>query len=940
MALYNQLTNSIRLGQAKQDELSRAVERGAKFFKEFNDSRMQLAFSNFDEPMKKALYEILFFLHVNDPKFAQHKYTCVEIQKVDGRLKEVEVEKSAELYVEGCPAGVLGIHDLSPRFKEDFEAYITAEFGHDLPHIEGFLPIYSVASLGSIGTVGHKKGKSDLDLQVQYELAPFLFKQEELSDPKLFGYAKELIHYFGRVHGAKKKYKREDLKKPEVRSELMAAGKAHFKKRYPILFNTLVARTGSGKIAGSQKVELIHEIIGVASQYQKFCQKKERLDLDAVLKNRIHRIQTYIQEKFPDAEVYLFAYSNDDYRDGKHGTTLESKEASGSAYELILNYETLMPGIQFTPMIPIHFLMPDEVNSNRKQYEKLVNYLRFHFISIYDPFKRHLVDLGSTPPLTLDYMVAHSGAIYWESFKASSGNLPKALLNLLRLEMLFDSRFNISIMELIKEPERLDRYVLAPDAEEVPAEEDAAEEEEADFFADYGILRTESHQDEGAIYSEEDFKGGLRSEELFKLEQRFQRLQEDPWWMRYKALKIGFAAAEERIPDQAERDLISEIIDLGFALHVRVSDVFGPPKKNLEMTYREQVLRQFLDKAFPMTQRVRLEHIFMGEVQAVDLFEEDLKRLFKNSMARVLKIVDESPGGDQTNRDEFRIWYHYYQKHFEPARNVVRPDILSHLKVARDRLQIGFDQDKRQWFFQSVQKKDAGQGNFSAEALEHLPEKVTLYRHRNFLHGIAHCMMNGYYGVFNKGTLFQRTTQLELVATNMNLGKRTANTFCYITPDLVERMVERVDRNFPPQEYDYRDCIYKEREITEVFICLNLLEFGSLTVMYRDNMKVWYVDQFDHPELEKAADDYYQAYDVLLGHAALFKTLRMFFKAQKFPLSAANQQKLTFWVNPHSARTGHPGNKPKQKEDDLAAMFKKAFFDQLKQSAETKEKAS
>ena len=926
MALYNQLTNSIRLGQAKQDELARSIERGVAFFNQFNDSRMELAFSNFSEDMKKALYEVLFFLHVNDPKFENHTYTTLEIQRVEGRLQEVEVTQTANLYLEGCPAGVMGMESLSPRFQADFLAYIQEHLESELPVIEGFCPIFSVASLGSIGTIGHKQTASDLDLQVQYELSPFILEPQNLGDANLLEFSKGLIQYFGRIFAAKKKYTKEQLARPEIRAELVKYGKIHLKKRFPLLFKILILKEG-GKVTAPQKIELIHEIVGASALYQKYCLKAKRLDMDQKLKERIGRIQTYVQEKYPKAEIYLFAYSNDNYRDGKHGTTLESKEASGSAYELILNYETLMPGIQFTPMIPVHFLMPEEVNSNRKQYERLIEYLRFHFIDLYDPYKRQMVDLGSTPPLTLDYMIAHSGAIYWESFKASSGNLPKAFLNLLRLEMLFDPRFNISIMELIKKPDQLDQYVQA--TEESAETDPVEEEEEADFFADYGILDAGNIMDEGAIMSEADSTGGMGLTEVFKMEERFKPLQEDPWWLRYKALKIGFSDACQTISDKSMRERISSIIDLGFALHIRISDVFAPPKKKAEVSYRDQVLRHFLERAFPLTQKVHLEHIFMGEVQAVSQFEAELKELFKASMTRVLKIVEKAEGQDQTNREEFKIWYHYYEKHFEPKANVIRPDILSHLKVARDRLKIGLDKSDGSWFFSSVQKKDAKDGNFSAEALEHLPSEVTLFRHRSFLHGIAHCIMNGYYGTFNKGTLFERDTQLELMATHLDLGKRSSNDYCYFTPDLIERLVSRIIKGFPPQEYDYRDCIYKEREVTEVLLCLNLLAFGRLTILYRDNLKVWYIDEFNHPKMEKDADQLYEAYDLQFSHRELLETLKHFFESQKIKLAAFPAGSMQFWMNPNSARTGHPSTKRKQKEEDLATEFKKAIFLQL-----------
>ncbi|OGG98170.1 MAG: hypothetical protein A2508_04105 [Candidatus Lambdaproteobacteria bacterium RIFOXYD12_FULL_49_8] len=934
MSLYSQIAGSIRLGAAKKEELTRSVEKGGAFFEDFNESRLKLAFSNFSDDMKKALYEILFFLHVNNPRFKQHTYTTLEITKVEGTKKEVPVTKEVNLYLEGAPCGVEGIHQLSGQFKDDFQAFIQAELKSDVPAPEGFQPIYSVASLGSIGTIGHKI-TSDLDLQVQFELSPFLYREQDLTDEHLLKFGTGLIHYFGRVYAAKKKYTQKHLGDPKIKNEIVAAGKQDFKRRFPILYHALLIKKGEQfQVKQDKKIDLIHEIVAMVNLHRKYCLKAERQKNDGLLKKRIKGIQDYIQSKYPKAEIYLFAYSNDDYRDGKHGTTLESKEASGSAYELILNYEVLMPGIQFTPMVPIHFLMPPEVNANRNQYERLVNYLRYHFIDLYDPFGVRLVDLGSTPPLTQSYMVAHAGAIYWESFKASSGNLPKALLNLLRIEMLFDSRFDTSMIELIKDPHKLDTFVTGeekmPGSGTLDTDENEKEEE---FFNDYGVsYGEETSEEEDEILGEADFAAGLSVQEIFRMEDLYPLLTEDPWWLRYKALKIGFSEANRTVESAEERAAISATIDLGFALHIRISDVFAPPEKGKEMSHRDKVLRHFLEKAFPLSKRVRIEHIFMGEVQAVNLFEEELRSLFKGSMNRVNRMVEQSAETDKTNRDEYSIWYHYYQTNFDPKPNVVRLDILTHLKVARGRLQIGYDQNRKLWFFKSLQKGAAGDAkqNFSDEALEHLPDEVVLLEHPSFLHGIAHCIMNGYYGVFKKGTLYESHTQVEFSVAHMNLGKRSANEYAYLTPDLAVRMIEQIKEHFVPQTYDYRDCINKKREVTDIFICLSLLEFGSLSILYRDNMKVWYMDFFEHPELEEQADQLYEAWEVLLGHPVLAETIKGFFAAQNFRLTDLNKDRVAFWVNLNCARSGHGGIKQAKKEQDLAKHFKKEMVQQTK----------
>ncbi|MBU3917709.1 hypothetical protein KKA14_19450, partial [bacterium] len=649
---------------------------------------------------------------------------------------------------------------------------------------------------------------------------------------------------------------------------------------------------------------------------------------------------------YPKAEVYLFAYSNDDYRDGKHGTTLESKEASGSAYELILNYEVLMPGIQFTPMIPIHFLMPGSINSNRNKYESIVDNIRLGFTKTFDQYRTRLVDLGSTPPLTPQYLVAHSGAMYWESFKASSGNLPKAMLNLLRFEMMFDERFNTSVIELIKNPKRLDKYageeVVTEDEVEAEYEDYDFDQEEIeevdDFYDDYGIEIIEKMEEnqEDDVLGYEDNPEGLSIPQLLKIENKFPSLQQDPWWLRYKALKIGFGPENISVEDENEKTLISRIIDLGFALHIRVSDVFANIIESKKITtYREKVLSMFLDKAFTQSKRRVLEHISNGEVESVINFEKDLKYLFKRSMDRVQRYVEQYGGEDKTNQSENQIWYHYYEKNFDPPKNVIRRDILSDLKVPRGRLQIGISSNKK-WFFRSIQKSTlAGSRYDTFGLLDHLPDEVDLFEHESFLHGIAHCLLNGYYGIINKGTLKESRTHLEYSVAHTEIGKKSADKFAFIRPDIVDRLVDGIDRAFPPQEYDFRDCIYKEKEVTDAFVCLNLLEYGRVSFMYRDNLKNWYVDEVDHPNVERASESLFHKQEQILSSSTIQNTIKNFFVKHRIKFNDfARSGRLSCWVNPNSVNTYHSADKFSQKEAYLGNQLRKLI--ELYNSTEVK----
>lgn len=945
MSLYLRVKESLKndlFPKAQQAELVKAIEEGYAFFSQFNRSRMELAFSIFSEDMKKALFEVIFFMHVNDSRYEEHTFTCTEVQKVHGVKKEVEVEEVASLFVPGAPAGVVGISELSPIFKDEFNAFAQKELGMAIHENKGsFQPVYSIASLGSIGTVGHKQTASDLDLQVQYELEPFLYDKSTMSDSHLKERANGLINHFARKFQILKKIKPADMRDSSTRSKVLSVGHKNFQNRFPQLYQYLITKKINSRdlLAGDRdkKMSVLNEITGLQKLHSQLCMKKARAEKEALLKEKIRKVQKYVQRKYPKAEVFLFAYSNDDYRDGKHGTTLESKEASGSAYELILNYEVLMPGIQFTPMIPIHFLMPNQVNSNRPLYESIVEKIRFQFTELYNTHREKLVDLGSTPPLTSDYLVAHAGAIYWESFKASSGNLPKAMLNLLRFEMLFDERFNTSIIELIKNPKRLDRFAgeaLIPvdDIQEEYADydfDDLDSDFSDEFYDDYGLADggEDSDQYVDDTLGEEDNPEGMSIEQLFKMEEMFSSLRQDPWWLRYKALKIGFGPDNKMITDEDEKLLISRVIDLGFALHTRVSDIFVNIRESRKPeTYREKFLAAFLEKAFTGSKRRQLEHISNGSVDAVIKFENDLKFLFQRSMDRVQKYVDKYGGEDKTNQDENRIWFHYYQQNFEPPKNVIRRDILSHLKVPRGRLQIGINK-KQRWFFKSIQKSSLAGGRHDAMSLQHLPDEVDLFEHESFLHGIAHCILNGYYGVLHRGTLKESRTVLEYSVGHTEIGKRSADRYAFIRPDIVDRLVDSIDRAFPPQDYDFRDCIFKEKEITEVFICLNLLEYGRVSFMYRDNLKTWYVDEFEHPQVEKAAQELFQKQELILHSRHIQNTIKGFFSKHQIDFDKIwKSGGLSFWVNPNSVVTYHAADKYSQKEQHLANAFKEAVY--------------
>jgi hypothetical protein len=239
-------------------------------------------------------------------------------------------------------------------------------------------------------------------------------------------------------------------------------------------------------------------------------------------------------------------------------------------------------------------------------------------------------------------------------------------------------------------------------------------------------------------------------------------------------------------------------------------------------------------------------------------------------------------------------------------------------------LQIGYREGK--WFFKSLQKRSQTSKYDTFGELDHLPDEVELFEHESFLHGIAHCIQNGYYGITKKGTLLESRTQMEFAVGKMEVGELSTDEFAFIRPDSVVRLTDKIDQAFPPQNYDYRDCLYKDKEITNIFICLNLLKYGQLSILYRDNMKLWYVDLFDHQQIEQKAEHYHDNYTELFSSPILHETLHSFFTEHKFKLTTRTKELLYCWVNPNSVETKHGVDKTPQKEKDLAAEFKQTIL--------------
>lgn len=905
------------------EQIKSDVSNGAAFFSQWNESRLGLAFESFDTSMKYALFEIIYLLNTNDPKYKKWKYAVFE-EGVKG--EETTADQEVDLYVEGAPCGVKGICSLSTVFRAEFDEYVSTVFGDPIayPDSEPEPSIEGIYSIGSIGTVGHKNIDSDLDLQIQYYLQPYPSDTGTWDDQMLLTRLKEEQSLLaGQALGIDREPSKGALSDKEHQAVTRKALQAIHGK-YPILtqhffsknrkFFQDIVRKNNQRLRN----QLIDEIIQLMRFYPEMADNIVIKQKEALLKDRIQRVQDYVNLKFPEAEIYLFSFSRQELQQGYFGSTLDSKESSGGAYELILNYETLLPGIYFTSVTPGHFLFSTDTNNNPAEYERYSNLVRFGLVPGLEEKPDEINFQGPTPDLDSLYVARHSAAAYWEAFKGSSGNLPKATLNLLRFEMLLEPKFCKTNIQIVKQPDVLDEFAERDAVKKVKRQRTDAIYPLSDlFFPEEG--------DPGEAGDNSAMLFPVSS--LLAFEEKHEGLKLDPWWLRYKSVKIGYCRAG-LVSGVLEEHLasISNSIDLSFALHIRVSDVFQKPAGQSEFPrHRETVLADFLETVFPeeSAQRNRLHAIFIGDVKTVNEFEQELRFIFQNSVARIhFKVSGLDLNEDKESTKEVEIWYHYYKKSFKAEPNVIQKSILSHLQTPRGRLQIGF-QKKIGWIFRSLQKQSSRGGRFSSSLLDLLPDEIILGAHRYFLNGLVHCVINGYYGVFNRGKLNETKTAVEFDQKNMKLPTQLDDSRAYVRPDQVERIMKTILDTFLDRKVSYLDCIQEERVITEMMIFLNLLNYGLLSVMSRDNLNVYYVDQIKIPGFRDRAQEHVSDYEKMLADRELHIVLQKFLMQKKINIYAIAP---VTWVNPNSVETNHAMTQYEAKEKMLAETFREIIL--------------
>jgi hypothetical protein len=116
------------------------------------------------------------------------------------------------------------------------------------------------------------------------------------------------------------------------------------------------------------------------------------------------------------------------------------------------------------------------------------------------------------------------------------------------------------------------------------------------------------------------------------------------------------------------------------------------------------------------------------------------------------------------------------------------------------------------------------------------------------------------------------------------------------------------------------DFITKPRRITGIMAFLNLWHFGTLHLLYRDNLNTWYCDEIDHPPVFQQAKTLSASTASMLGAKPIHVSLASFFKQRQIDLA---EVPFAGWVNPMSVMTNHASGQEATKEKQLATEFER-----------------
>ncbi|MEE8434804.1 MAG: hypothetical protein V3S64_08460, partial [bacterium] len=154
-----------------------------------------------------------------------------------------------------------------------------------------------------------------------------------------------------------------------------------------------------------------------------------------------------------------------------------------------------------------------------------------------------------------------------------------------------------------------------------------------------------------------------------------------------------------------------------------------------------------------------------------------------------------------------------------------------------------------------------------------------------------------YYGILDRDTPNERTTEIELNDKKLDQGNNIHNDLAALKRDQVNTLMKRLSDTFPYQAYDYMEILNTDRSVTGVFVMVNLWLFGQVSIIYRDNISTWYCHEFDVPGMLKNAQILTRDYDELTRFKPLFAVLADFFQKSQIDTQTAD---LHGWFNPNS----------------------------------------
>ena len=255
-----ELASLLRQGVTLQAErvamLKDSLAKGLGFFERYNDARLKLAFAYFDRPMREAFFEILYLLHANSPDLAA-------MAPPAGGKGPAE---AVDLYVEGCPAGVAGMDRLSKVYRQEFLDYVRKTFNTQPGVPAHAAPVVTLQSIGSIGTVGHKSGESDLDLQVIYNLTPAPPDAAHWGNREFLQAMRSECDWWARQLPAMEKIGPEKAAEPALAAQIRAKAERTVASNYPGLYAYLWKRERSleddlaSGDASAIRTRLLHEL--------------------------------------------------------------------------------------------------------------------------------------------------------------------------------------------------------------------------------------------------------------------------------------------------------------------------------------------------------------------------------------------------------------------------------------------------------------------------------------------------------------------------------------------------------------------------------------------------------------------------------------------------------------------------------------------------------